>query len=174
MIEQTPWIERNFNFEFPVGYYPSILVRLMGTAARISEMTEGVPEQVLSLKPSEKWSAKEHIGHLIDLDILHITRLQEYIDQVEVLKPADMTNQQTFNARHNEKSVDELIVQFRDDRGQFLRKLMAVPDLLLASTVMHPRLKVPLRLVDMAYFVAEHDDHHLATMHNLINEKKDQ
>ena len=31
----------------------------------------------------------------------------------------------------------------------------------------HPRLDRPMRAVDMAYFVAEHDDHHLAKMTEL-------
>jgi hypothetical protein len=31
----------------------------------------------------------------------------------------------------------------------------------------HPRLQQPMRVVDMAFFVAEHDDHHLARMTQL-------
>jgi len=31
-----------------------------------------------------------------------------------------------------------------------------------SQTLLHPRLQQPLRLVDHLYFVAEHDDHHLA------------
>jgi hypothetical protein len=31
----------------------------------------------------------------------------------------------------------------------------------------HPRLGTPMRLVDMMFFVAEHDDHHLATITEL-------
>jgi len=34
----------------------------------------------------------------------------------------------------------------------------------VVKTAWHPRLKVRMRLVDLAYFVAEHDDHHLASM----------
>jgi hypothetical protein len=33
---------------------------------------------------------------------------------------------------------------------------------LFSRTMLHPRLKQPMRLVDHLYFVAEHDDHHLA------------
>jgi predicted short-subunit dehydrogenase-like oxidoreductase (DUF2520 family) len=29
-------------------------------------------------------------------------------------------------------------------------------------TSLHPRLKRPMRLIDLCFFVAEHDDHHLA------------
>jgi hypothetical protein len=34
---------------------------------------------------------------------------------------------------------------------------------------MHPRLKQPMRLVDHLFFVAEHDDHHLALIRELLD-----
>jgi len=40
---------------------------------------------------------------------------------------------------------------------------------LFARTIPHPRLKTPMRLVDHLYFVAEHDDHHLARIWELVN-----
>jgi hypothetical protein len=40
---------------------------------------------------------------------------------------------------------------------------------LFAHTMLHPRLKQPMRLVDHLYFAAEHDDHHLARIWELIN-----
>jgi hypothetical protein len=33
-----------------------------------------------------------------------------------------------------------------------------------ARTAVHPRLKISMRLVDLCYFVAVHDDHHLAVI----------
>ncbi|MFT4669296.1 MAG: hypothetical protein ACI9M9_001964 [Flavobacteriaceae bacterium] len=39
---------------------------------------------------------------------------------------------------------------------------------------MHPRLKVLMRPVDLLFFVAEHDDHHLATIVKLsISNERD-
>jgi len=38
-----------------------------------------------------------------------------------------------------------------------------------ARTSLHPRLKQPMRLVDHLHFVAEHDDHHLAKIWELID-----
>jgi hypothetical protein len=42
---------------------------------------------------------------------------------------------------------------------------------ILAHSLLHPRLKEPMRLVDHLFFVAEHDDHHLAWIWKLILEK---
>jgi hypothetical protein len=36
-----------------------------------------------------------------------------------------------------------------------------------APLARHPRLGTPMRLIDLAYFVAEHDDHHLARLREL-------
>jgi hypothetical protein len=38
--------------------------------------------------------------------------------------------------------------------------------------MLHPRLKQPMRLVDHLYFVAEHDDHHLATIREMMEAGK--
>jgi hypothetical protein len=40
---------------------------------------------------------------------------------------------------------------------------------IFARAALHPRLKTPMRLVDHLYFVAEHDDHHLAYIWGVIN-----
>jgi hypothetical protein len=37
-----------------------------------------------------------------------------------------------------------------------------------ATVAHHPRLNVPMRLVDMLFFQAEHDDFHLARISALI------
>jgi hypothetical protein len=44
---------------------------------------------------------------------------------------------------------------------------------LFARTIPHPRLKTPMRLVDHLYFAAEHDDHHLARIWELVEGKVD-
>jgi hypothetical protein len=35
---------------------------------------------------------------------------------------------------------------------------------------LHPRLNQPMRVVDLLFFVAEHDDYHLARISELIRE----
>jgi hypothetical protein len=37
-----------------------------------------------------------------------------------------------------------------------------------APSSLHPRLQQPMRLIDHALFVAEHDDHHLARITELL------
>jgi hypothetical protein len=40
---------------------------------------------------------------------------------------------------------------------------------LFARAIPHLRMKTPIRLVDHLYFVAEHDDHHLARIWEIVN-----
>jgi len=49
-------------------------------------------------------------------------------------------------------------------------RLERVNDGALTHTALHPRLRVPMNLVDHAFFVAEHDDYHLARMTELLRE----
>ena len=49
-----------------------------------------------------------------------------------------------------------------------LVRLETLDEAAFGRTLLHPRLKQPMRLVDHLYFVAEHDDHHLAKIWEMI------
>lgn len=164
MVQQTRWTERSFDFNFPLGIFPCILERLRGTPARAEELIRSLPLQVLTKRIENRWSIQEHVGHLFDLDALHDGRLDDYQAGVNVLRAADMTNKKTFEANHNAKPIQEILQSFRSARMHFLQRLETLDEEKLSRTAIHPRLQKPMRVVDMAFFVAEHDDHHLARM----------
>ncbi|MEO6167149.1 MAG: hypothetical protein ABIO46_12795 [Chitinophagales bacterium] len=112
MIKQTPWLERSFHFDFPAGIFPCLLERLRGTPLTIEEMLNGISEAILIGKPGGKWSVKEHIGHLGDLELVHDGRIDDYIAGKELLRAADMLNSATNEAQHNLKIVETLLSQF--------------------------------------------------------------
>jgi len=167
MVRRTKWVERVFDFRMPVGVFPCVAERLRGTPARLEEMTRRLPAHALTARREGKWSIQEHAGHLLDLDELHEGRLEDYAAGLEVLRPADMTNRKTAEAGHNEARLEDLLAAFRAARLGFLRRLEEMTEDELAASALHPRLQVPMRVIDMAYFVAEHDDHHLATITEL-------
>jgi hypothetical protein len=37
----------------------------------------------------------------------------------------------------------------------------------IQKTALHPRLQMEIRVLDLAFFIAEHDDHHLARISEL-------
>ncbi len=168
MITQTPWLERSFNFDFPAGLYPGLLERLRGTPARVEEMVYGIDELLLCRKPDSGWSVKEQMGHLTDLESLHEGRLDDFIAGKQMLRAADMSNKETHAANHNDKPTEILLQNFRRARMTFISKLENADESLVVSTSIHPRLQSLMRMVDMVYFICEHDDHHLARIRSLI------
>lgn len=165
---QMNWTDRTFSFDFPIGVFPGIVERLRGTPARISELARGVPHSMLVRRAGERWSVNEHIGHLIDLDDLDHVRLNEYIAGTTTLSAADMSNKRTYEAGYNDVATGTLLDYFRNHRLDLVTRLEALSDDVIGRVAMHPRLRKPMRLVDWTYFVAEHDDHHLARIRELI------
>jgi hypothetical protein len=165
---QMPWTQRTFNFDFPIGVFPGIVERLRGTPARIAELVEGVPHAMLIRRIDERWSVNEHIGHLIDLDELDHTRLDEFMAGAATLSAADMSNRRTHEAGYNDVVTGTILDYFRARRSELVERLEELSDEQIGRTAMHPRLQKPMRLVDWTYFVAEHDDHHVARIRELI------
>lgn len=171
MIDLIKWTERKFKFDFPVSEFPVIVCRLKGTLPRIKSIVvpeeylrENFSDEKLSEKVNGAYSLKEHIGHLCDLEELHEGRLEDFKNKKEILRAADMSNAKTTAANHNQKPLWVLLEEFQLVRNSFINKIENLSAEELAQTSFHPRLKIPMRLVDMTFFVAEHDDHHLAIM----------
>jgi len=166
-MRQTKWVERRFEFNLPVGVFPCVLERLRGTPARLEERVRGLPPGVLTARTGEAWSIQEQAGHLLDLDELHEGRLEDYDRGLAVLRPADMNNRQTYEAGHNSARLEDLLAAFRAARARFVGRLEEMDEEAAARTALHPRLRQPMRVIDFAFFVAEHDDHHLASITEL-------
>lgn len=168
-MDHLKWIEREFDFDIPIGLFPRILERLRGTPARLEEMVRSYPPNILTINVNGGWSIQEHIGHLLDLDELHEARIDDFLAGATLLRPADMQNRKTFDANHNANSIETLLRSFRAARHHFVQRLEALDDSVMARSAIHPRLQKPMRLIDMALFVAEHDDHHAAVITRLSN-----
>ena len=164
VISRIRWVDRKFNFDFEEGMFPAIVGRLKGTPARLEDLVAGFPAELLTKKLKETWSIQEQVGHLLDLEPLHIGRLDDFLESADRLRPADMSNQKTHEAHHNDTSIDTILLEFRNIRTGFVKRLDQLGSEDVIITSLHPRLNKPMRLVDMIYFTAEHDDHHIATM----------
>jgi uncharacterized damage-inducible protein DinB len=164
---RTKWFERKFDFNLPVGVFPSVVERLRGTPARLEELVRALPPHVLIAKHSGGWSIQEQVGHLLDLDELHEGRVEDYAQRLATLRPADLSNRKTFEADHNAARIEDLLAKFRAARTSFVQRLEALTEEQVALSALHPRLNQQMRVIDMALFVAEHDDHHLATITEL-------
>jgi len=168
-MSQVPvWFERKFEFSFPVELYPNLLARLRGTAARLEETLRRRSHDALTRKLETKWSAQEHAGHLLDLEPLWLARVEDYAAASAELTATDLQNRRTDEAHHNELPLEQVLREFRAARQTLLNRVDELDASLFPRAIPHPRLQTPMRLVDHLYFVAEHDDHHLARIWELL------
>ncbi len=163
-----PWIERSFSFDFPATKFPDLLERWRGTPARIAAMTNGLPRVVLTRRDEVGWSLQENVGHLVDLGYLPEERIEQILRGEEVLIAADMTNEKTNTAGHNDRDIAGLIAALRADRERLAVRLSSLTLEDWSRSAQHPRINQPMRVVDVLYFDSEHDDYHLARMRELI------
>jgi uncharacterized damage-inducible protein DinB len=107
-------------------------------------------------------------GHLLDLEPLWMARVEDYVKGSDGLTPTDLANRKTDEANHNESSLEQILAKFRAARMSLLQRVDELDPSLLSRAIPHPRLKTPIQLVDHLYFVAEHDDHHLARIWEFV------
>ena len=168
MIERIAWFERRFSFDLPAWMYPNVLERLRGTPARLEDRIGSLPREMLVRRDGDKWSIQEHAGHLLDLEALEVKRLEDYAEGRETLTPADLQNRKTYEADYNSKEIVEILSAFRRERDEFVERLEGLDEEFIERSAIHPRLKIPMRVIDLAFFKAEHDDHHMARISELI------
>lgn len=168
MVTHTAWLDRKFVFDLPIGMFPFLLDRLRDAPVLANELLTGLPEHMLAIRVNDKWSVKEHLGHLADLESLDSRRLSEFLNRGEVLSAADVENRATEIADHRSVPIVEIIRKLTAGREALVNRLEELTVDQVAMVAIHPRLQKPMRLLDWMYFVAEHDDHHLAQAHGAI------
>jgi hypothetical protein len=134
----TKWTERRFNYEPPAGEFPMIVERLRGTPARVADRVLNRSQEELTRRSGESWSAQEHVGHLLDLEALWATRVWEFLSGAENLTAADMSNRKTYEARHNERAIAQIVAGFQVTRLGLVAKLDAALDADVARAAFHP------------------------------------
>ncbi len=80
-----------------------------------------------------------------------------------------MSNRRTVDADFNAQETAPCLADFRAVRGEFVGRLEQLPDEAIGRSAHHPRLDRPMRLLDLMVFAAEHDDHHLAGITEILD-----
>ncbi|HEY0744120.1 MAG TPA: DinB family protein [Chryseosolibacter sp.] len=163
-MKKIEWFERKFSFGVPSGMLPFYLERLQGTVSRLEKKVSGISEDILSNKLDGKWSVKQNIGHLAEVDEIANKRIDEMINGISPISPAVFEPKLDYNA----KPVRDVLALFIKNRQENLKKYRSLTDEALSKSSLHPRLKVQMNPVDLAYFDAEHDDHHLVRINEIL------
>lgn len=162
------WIDRQFKFDYPTELYPEIIERVRGAPARLDEYFNSAPAEILTRRDGDHWSIQENAGHLFDLDALTLERIEQYVAGVSVLHAADITNKKTSEANYNGVSAASIAKSFRERRIEVVKRLESLDAEMFARIAIHPRLNIPMRLVDFVFFEAEHDDYHFTRINELL------
>jgi uncharacterized damage-inducible protein DinB len=167
-MTQALWIQRRFNFDMPVSLWPNVLERVRGTPARVEDRLRTIPAALLPIRHRESWSIQENVGHLLNTETLFHGRMEDYAKGLHVLRPADMENRATGLADFNSQPLEAILGRFRASRERLVEALEAIGEEGIGRSAVHPRLNQPMRVIDMMVFIAEHDDHHLARISELL------
>jgi uncharacterized damage-inducible protein DinB len=163
-MKRTPWFDRTFLAVEDNGLLPGILERLEGTPHRLRALLAGVNR---SSEVETGWSLAQELGHLNDLEPLWLRRAGDIVEGKADLTVADLSNRKTHESDHDRWPLAEHINRFERNRMAFIFRLRGASAEDLARASKHPRLGTPMRLIDLAFFVAEHDDHHMAKLREL-------
>ncbi len=144
--------------------------RLRGTPLRLAERSSRSPLRLLTRRTGGAWSIQDHAGHLLDLEALWAGRLDDFDGGLESLRPADLENRATWEAEHNSRALGDLLAGFQGARSELVARCEGMGERELARTAFHPRLRQLMTVADLLFFVAEHDDHHLASITQLIRQ----
>jgi len=170
MNERQPWFEHKFNFGIDKGWTFNIMSRIKDCEIRIAHHCASLDENSLSSKIGKKWSIKENIGHLIDLEPLWMNRFKQFENLLPELIAADMANKKTSNANHNDNTIGALLNEFRFERNKLIDTFNNLSENAQNHSSYHARLGVMMKPVDLLFFIAEHDNHHLASIIDLKND----
>ena len=162
------WFDRRFELGLPASAFGPILGRLRSTPGRLEAAVRGSGREKLTRRSEGQWSAQEHVGHLFDLESLWEQRLDDFDTGATVLHPADLENRKTHEANHNARDIEDLLRDFTTARMRIVHRLEKMSETELSRVALHPRLQQPMSVIDLAHFVAEHDDHHLHTIERLV------
>ncbi|MBL0743205.1 DinB family protein [Chryseolinea lacunae] len=164
-MQKSDWLKRTFPTGLAAGLLPFLLERQEGTAVRMDAKVKGISDELLSRKLDNKWSVKENIAHLAEMDEVALRRLEQILSSAPTLAPAVPGLQRDYNV----VPVDEIIALFRRNRAIKLQRFRSLRDEDFLKTSVHPRLNITLNPVDLAFFESEHDDHHLVRVSEIIN-----
>jgi len=169
MMRPVPWSQRELSFGRGLDELPVLMERARGTPHRLRALLQHRSPEALSLRLSGTWSVMEHLGHLIVLQDRFEERVTDFELRRTRLCVIDLSDQERMLAGQRVRSLGDVLEELHLKRKAFLRRVERLSRASLLHVASHPCKDRPMRPMDMLLWIAEHDDHHLATMRGLLS-----
>lgn len=147
---------------------PVLLERVQGTTARLSDLLARRPVEKLLQRAEGKWSAMEHLGHLLTLQDRFYTRVDDFAQRRTKLCDINLRDQVPFLKGQCLRMPGDVLEEFRLKRLDFANRVEHLHRRSLEHAAYHPCQDRSMRPMDMLLWIAEHDDHHLASVRALL------
>jgi uncharacterized damage-inducible protein DinB len=168
MVPRQPWFQRRFTFDLPVSAATGLVERLRGTPPRLEHRLSALSRERLTAHLGGRWSIQENAGHLWDLEPHWMRQIEDLAAGRGTFDPPDIENRTTEEAHHDGRPLVDILKGFAAARHSLVLQLEAADEADWSRSAEYPRLRATMRLLDLAFYVAEHDDHHLATITELL------
>ena len=160
-LVRPAWAQRRFQFGHPGWMLADFVERLRGTPPRLATQLATIPPAILDRQHEGRWSILQNAGHLADVEELWAQRIEDLKAGRATYTPANPDHFRSLAMRHQTRTASEVVAELATRRDQFVAALSAANPDLQTRSAFHERLGCDMRLVDIAQFAAEHDDHHL-------------
>lgn len=148
---------------------PVLLERVQGTAVRLSNLLARQPAEKLLHRAEGKWSAMEHLGHLLTLQDRFYHRVDDFAQRRTKLCDINLRDQVPFLQGQRLRMLGDVLEEFRLKRLDFANRVEHLHRRSLEHAAYHPCQDRTMRPMDMLLWIAEHDDHHLASVRALLD-----
>ena len=164
----VPWGQRTIEYGRSLDELPVLLERVQGTVSRVAALLSAQPVEKLNVQVHGKWSVMEHIGHLITLQDRFEGRVEDFENRRTSLCEISLHDQEAILHGHRLRALGDVLEEFRLKRMAFAQRLSMFRQATLEHVAYHPCQNKRMRPVDMLLWIAEHDDHHLASIRTIL------
>lgn len=166
-MRPIPWVDRHMPLGLPIDQLPFLLERLHGTPERLRELFRDQPPHKLRTRAVDAWSMFDHAAHLLLVQERFHMRIEEYRALCERLSPIGFEDAENRLRGHASRDTGDMLEEFRLERMAFIAEVRSLPKGILPHRAEHPCRGPGMRITDALYWLAEHDDHHLACIRAL-------
>lgn len=163
-MNALPWSQRQLPFGKGADEFPNLIERLRGTPARVADLLSNQSIERLVLRVQGRWCAMEHVAHLLLLDQRFHARIDDFLALRPTLCRIELGDQHHWLELTRSRHPGDLLEEYRLTRLDLVRRTSALQGHFLQHKAVHPCLGSAYTPVDMALWIAEHDDHHLLAM----------